>query len=104
LANRRLWAVIPRTAPDGCALDAEGCVWFADARHNRCLRAAEGGEVVDVATVPEGMRCFACMLGGDDARTLAICAAPDYDVQRRSAARESVVYATRVDVPHAGLP
>jgi sugar lactone lactonase YvrE len=104
LANRRVWAVVPRTAPDGCTLDAEGCVWFADARSNRCLRVAEGGAAVGAETVPDGLRCFACMLGGDDGRTLAICAAPDYDERARSASLASVVFVTQVDVPRAGLP
>ena len=104
LSDRRAWAVVPRTAPDGCALDAEECVWLADARTNRCLRVAEGGELLDERLVPDGLRCFACMLGGDDGRTLAVCAAPDYDGRRRRAALEAVVLATRVDVPHAGLP
>jgi sugar lactone lactonase YvrE len=104
LSDRRPWAVVPRTAPDGCTLDASGCVWFADARRNRCVRVGEGGEVVGVVAVPEGLRCFACMLGGDDGHTLAICAAPDYDERARAAARESLVYVTRVDVPHAGRP
>ena len=44
------------------------------------------------------------MLGGDDGRTLLICAAPDFIVENRSAARESVLLTTTVDVPHAGLP
>jgi sugar lactone lactonase YvrE len=104
LTHRRAWAVVPRTAPDGCCLDADGCVWFADARHGRCIRVREGGEVVGVATVPDGLRCFACMLGGDDGRTLAICAAPDYYERKRMESRESVVFVTRVDVPHAGRP
>lgn len=104
LANRRVWAVVPRTAPDGCTLDAEGCVWFADARRNRCVRVTEGGEPAGVVTVPEGLRCFACMLGGDDGRTLAVCAAPDYDERARSESLESTVLVTRVGVPHAGRP
>src|SRR5262245_46011892 len=31
LSDRRLFATVPGTAPDGCALDGEGCVWSADA-------------------------------------------------------------------------
>jgi sugar lactone lactonase YvrE len=104
LAHRRAWAVVPRTAPDGCTLDAERCVWFADARSNRCVRVAEGGDVVGVEEVPDALRCFACMLGGVDGRTLAICAAPDYDEEARMRALEAVVFTTRVDAPQAGLP
>jgi sugar lactone lactonase YvrE len=104
LSDRRTWAVVPRSAPDGCTLDAEDCVWFADARRNRCVRVARGGEIRSELTVPEGLRCFACMLGGDDGRTLVVCASPDYDVRARTASRESRLLAARVDVPHAGLP
>jgi sugar lactone lactonase YvrE len=104
LSDRRTWAVVPRSAPDGCTLDAEGCVWFADARRNRCLRIAGGGKVVDERSVSAGLRCFACMLGGPDGRTLAVCAAPDYEERARTALPESVLLTTRVDVPHAGLP
>jgi sugar lactone lactonase YvrE len=104
LSDRRTWAVVPRSAPDGCTLDAEGCVWFADARRNRCVRVARGGEIRSELTVPNGLRCFACMLGGKDGRTLAICASPDYDERARTASRESRLLAARVDVPHAGLP
>jgi sugar lactone lactonase YvrE len=104
LSDRRTWAVVPRAAPDGCTLDAEGCIWFADARHNRCVRVARGGEVVDERTVSGRLRCFACMLGGPDGRTLAVCAAPDYDERARTASPDSLLLTTRVDVPHAGLP
>jgi sugar lactone lactonase YvrE len=106
LAGRRLWADLrpARIAPDGCALDAEGRIWVADARHGRCCRVAEGGAVLDEIALAEGLRCFACMLGGADGRTLLVCAAPDYDPGRRKAKREAVLLTTRVAVPHAGLP
>ena len=29
--NRREWAAVPGTAPDGCTLDSAGGIWFADA-------------------------------------------------------------------------
>ena len=101
LCDRRPFAVVPRTAPDGCTLDADGCVWFADARSDRCLRVARGGDILDVVRVPHGLRCFACMLGGDDGRTLALCAASSYDEAKP---HDAVVFTTRVDVPHAGRP
>jgi len=100
-SDKRPFALVPGSAPDGCTLDADGCVWFADALSNRCVRVARGGEIADVVTVDEGLRCFACMLGGDDGRTLAICAAASFDEDRP---HDAVVVTTQVDVPHAGLP
>jgi len=119
LGDRRTWAelaprptlgtaaeVLPqvRVAPDGCCLDAEGQIWAADAVGNRCIRVAEGGEVTDEIPAPDGLGIFACMLGGDDGRTLLLCAAPDYFESMRSVAREAVLLTTTVDAPHAGLP
>ena len=89
-------------APDGLCLDAEDAVWVADANHGRVLRVRDGGEVVEEIAVDSGV--YACMLGGDDGRTLFLSAAPDFDEHRRSAAREARVLAVRVDVPHGGLP
>ena len=37
--------------------------------------------------MPEGLNVFACMLGGDDGRTLLMCAAPDFP--SRPAARRT---------------
>ena len=56
LVDRETFAAVPRTAPDGCTLDADGCVWFADARSNRCLRVARGGEIREVLTISEELR------------------------------------------------
>ena len=86
-------------APDGCALDAEGCIWCADPVHARCVRVAEGGKIIEEIQAPEGMAIFACMLGGDDGRTLLLCAATSYLENATG-----VLLATRVDAPHAGLP
>jgi sugar lactone lactonase YvrE len=119
LTNRRVWAplgpeVTGRTieevlgqltvAPDGCALDAEGHVWAADAVGGRVVRVAQGGAIVDEVAAPEGLGVFACMLGGDDGRTLLMCCAPDFYEHNRAPAREAVLVATEVGVPHAGRP
>jgi sugar lactone lactonase YvrE len=104
LAERRIWADVPSIAPDGCALDAEGHIWSADARGGRSCRLAPGGEIVEEVKAPEGLQFFACMLGGEDGRTLLLCAAPDFSERRRRRAREAVLLTTTVDVPRSGLP
>ena len=119
LTDRRVWAQVAPApeittlmetlsklafGPDGCALDADGHIWSADEVGARCVRLAPGGEIVDEIRAPDGLNCFACMLGGEDGRTLLICAAPDFAEANRSAVREGVLLTTTVDVPHAGLP
>jgi sugar lactone lactonase YvrE len=119
LGDRRVWAQVApapelgplaetlpqlRFAPDGCALDAEEHIWAADAVGARCCRVAPGGEIVEEIRAPDGLGIFACMLGGDDGRTLLLCSAPDFGEQDRSASREAVLFTTTVDVPHTGLP
>jgi sugar lactone lactonase YvrE len=89
--------------PDGLALDAEGAVWFADTIHNRAVRMAEGGKILDeVNTGTDGV--FAVALGGEDGKSLFLCAAPDWDETARKAAQEGRMLSTRVDVAHAGTP
>ena len=72
LANRETWADLGEGVPDGICLDSEGAVWYADVPNRRCVRVAEGGEVLD--TVEHDRGCFACMLGGSDGNTLFILA------------------------------
>jgi sugar lactone lactonase YvrE len=72
LSGRRVWAELEH-APDGICADGEGAIWVATVPGQQCLRVAEGGEVLDA--VPADRGCFACMLGGEDGRTLFIAAA-----------------------------
>jgi sugar lactone lactonase YvrE len=101
LSNRRVWAETPGRPPDGIALDAAGAIWVADPMAGQCVRFAEGGEVLE--TVDAGQSCYACMLGGEDGRTLFMMTAPPLGVDAAAAPRGKVVVAT-VDVGHAGLP
>jgi len=72
LSGRRVWARLEH-APDGICADIEGALWVASVPGRSCVRVREGGEVVDAVPVDRG--CFACMLGGEDGRTLFIAAA-----------------------------
>ena len=89
--------------PDGCTLDAEGAIWFADARGTAVVRVREGGEVTD--RVEAGQPTFACALGGDDGRTLfVVCADSVDDDEDVDGTATGTIRTVRVDVPHAGLP
>ncbi len=87
--------------PDGCCLDAEGCLWFADASGQRLVRLREGGEVLEQIDLDIGV--FACVLGGPDGRTLFACAAPDFFEKERMNVREAKVIATQVNIPRVGF-
>jgi sugar lactone lactonase YvrE len=119
LTDRRVWAQVQPApapgdtetmlgavsfAPDGCALDAEGHVWAANALGGTLCRVAPGGAIKEEVAMPEGLGVFACGLGGEDGRTLIACAAPDFHEEARVAAREAVLLTTTVEVPHAGVP
>jgi sugar lactone lactonase YvrE len=101
LSGRRLWAHIEGQGADGICMDAEGAVWASSGP--RCLRLREGGEVLDEVRVDR--MCFACMLGGEDGRTLFIVA-NDWTGEIAAAGGEGSgrVYAVQVAVPHAGFP
>jgi sugar lactone lactonase YvrE len=90
-------------APDGNCLDADGAIWVADAIGNRVVRLAEGGEVLEeISTGEDG--AYACVLGGDDGRTLHICVAPGFAESERSMTTLGRVVAATVEVPHADPP
>ncbi|SFH93850.1 SMP-30/gluconolactonase/LRE family protein [Albimonas pacifica] len=102
LANFRAWAAPPGLRPDGICLDAEGAVWVASPRRGACVRVAEGGAVLDV--IPVETEAFACMLGGEDGRTLHILTAHSHDREETRRRRSGRVETVRVDAPRAGRP
>jgi sugar lactone lactonase YvrE len=72
LSNRRVWADLGDGVPDGICIDADKAVWYADVPNKRCVRVREGGEVLQTINLDRG--CFACMLGGEDKKTLFMIA------------------------------
>jgi sugar lactone lactonase YvrE len=100
LSNRRIWAELGTRIPDGICLDAEGAVWFANPGGTDCARVAEGGELLGV--IDTGQPCFACMLGGDDGKSLFMLTAPW--TPPGSAPTKGRILMAEVDVAHAGHP
>jgi sugar lactone lactonase YvrE len=102
LSNRRLWADLGARVPDGICLDADGSIWVANPVINECFRVAEGGEILDV--IETDNRCFACMLGGPDRRTLFMLTSRHSLAVEAAVRRTGNVLIAEVDVPGAGLP
>jgi len=111
LSNRRVWADFTLDAdegdvpvPDGMCLDAEGAIWVASPTTADVIRIKEGGEVLD--RIPVETNAYACMLGGDDLKTLFICTSNASGVDPESALREKSgkIETIKVEVPGAGRP
>ena len=102
LGNRRVFAKLEGATPDGICLDAEGCVWIASPPSRECLRVREGGEIVE--RVRTQTLAIACMLGGEDRRTLYVLTSEALDPDECERLRSACVETVRVDVPGAGWP
>ena len=105
LSSGRVWANLEH-APDGICADADDAVWIATVPGRRCIRVREGGEVLDTVAADRG--CFACMLGGDDGRTLFIAAAQwrGMDALAKDGPGQTgqLLVAFAQPAPHAGRP
>jgi sugar lactone lactonase YvrE len=97
LTDRRVWAEVPGMAPDGCTIDADGAIWFADALGSQVVRVLEGGEITDRVPTPDSV--FACMLGGADGRTLFALTAAGTDPGARAGAAGGALWQRQVEVP-----
>jgi sugar lactone lactonase YvrE len=102
LSGRRIWADLGEAAPDGICADAEGAVWYADVPGKRCVRVAEGGEVLRTVTLDRGG--FACALGGPDGTTLFIVAAEWRGMSEMVTPGSGQVLTTEAEVSGAGWP
>jgi sugar lactone lactonase YvrE len=102
LTGRRVWATTRPRVPDGIALDANGAIWIANPIAPECALVAEGGEVLEV--IDTGQPCYACMLGGDDGRTLFMLTARTSIAHEAAASPMGQLLIATVDVPHAGRP
>ena len=105
LSGRRVWAGLEH-APDGICADADGAIWVASVPGQHCVRVREGGELLNMVAIDRG--CFACMLGGEDGRTLFIAAAEwrgmEAAMSEGPGLTGRLLAAPGQPAPHAGRP
>lgn len=106
LIDRRIWATVGVTPPwdspeallqtdimpDGCAIDAEGCIWMADAMNGRVVRVAEGVGIIDEICAPDGFGLYSCAISTEAEAALLLCLAPDYHEENRKKNRQACLY------------
>ncbi len=102
LTGRRVWAQLKGATADGICLDAEGAIWAASPISSEVVRVREGGEITH--RIPVETQGIACMLGGEDRRTLFILSAPLVAPEEGRALKRGRIETARVDVAGAGLP
>jgi sugar lactone lactonase YvrE len=104
LAHRRVWA---DTGGDGICLDADGAIWCSVVHDGRpaCSRVREGGQVLQRIELERA--CFACMLGGEDGKTLFMMVADWRGVEHMDAlfrSRTGQVLTYPAPSPRVGWP
>lgn len=103
LSGRRTWAAVAQSSPDGICLDAEGAIWLASPASREVLRVRAGGEVTH--RVPMPGQPVACMLGGEDRRTLHILSCKVMLPREVSLAqRTGTLHTLPVQAPGVGRP
>lgn len=102
LSERRVFVDLSKHHnPDGLCVDAEGALWVALPETSTFLRLREGGEIVDEIVLGEDRIAVACVLGGDDRRTLYLVHADRSGPAELMERKDSRV--DKVTVPTAGV-
>jgi sugar lactone lactonase YvrE len=102
LGDREVFGELP-SPPDGLCLDADGAVWAGLPHDGAFVRVSEGGRIEQwvASTAPFAV---ACVLGGEDRRTLFLCSAYT-DLQRLGRGDTTGrIDVLDVAVPGAGRP
>lgn len=81
--------------PDGCCVDAEGCIWIALYDGGKVLRLSPGGERLETLHLP-ARNVTSCCLGGRNLRTLFVTSGRAAD---DSEPEGGAVFTTEVEVP-----
>ena len=103
LSSRRVFAEFQTATPDGICLDEGQGIWIASPTTGEFLRVVEGGTVTDQIDLP-GKWAVACMLGGEDQRTLFLLTATGTREDLVRGTAEGYIETVRVERPGAGLP
>ena len=108
LTDRQLLALpkaegASHVTPDGICLDASGAVWAADPIGRRVIRVLPSGVLDRVIPIDDGFP-VACVLGGDERRTLFIAISPATSKNDRPSEPKGRLVATEVEVAGSGRP
>ena len=102
LTHRRVWASMVNEAPDGICLDEEGGIWVASPVGSEVIRVKEGGEVTH--RIQARATTYACMLGGEEGRTLFILTSEPPDPFEDRHGPGGSIEIVEVEIPGAGKP
>ncbi len=86
--------------PDGICVDAEDNIWIASVYDHAAIRVSPDGQMTS-HTVSQ--MAFACVLGGEDGRTLFVATAPDFEPGERRSEQAGRIETFRVEVPMPGI-
>ncbi len=113
LSDRRVFAQLPDGGiPDGICLDDSGGVWAGvpvslaklEGYGLGVQRIVAGGTVTHSVPVSAGHRALACVIGGEDRRSLHICTVDIAHPQHALAAKAGRIERIEIDFRGAGLP
>lgn len=104
VSNRFVYAELPEgSIADGICVDAEGAVWVASPISKEFIRIEKGGNVTDIISTGE-RHAIACMLGGDDRRTLFCMTSAGIHLSASREELDGAIEITTVEVPGVGWP
>ena len=83
-------------------MDEEGAIWLASPSTSEVLRVKEGAILLDTLTVETN--AYACVLGGEDRKTLFVCTSGGSDKNSCIKNREGKIEIIDVDIPGTGIP
>ena len=95
-------SITPFPVPDGICLDEGNGVWVASPTTSEVIRFEESGVITDRLATPD--RAYACMLGGDDGKTLFVITGKSSIPEEAQREKNGKIYTTLVKFARAGYP